>query len=225
MWSHRHIFQADLMSLDEGIQIARETEGLTVFSDAADATASGASGDSNKILEGLLIAEFPRKALIPIVDAPAVEVVVATGVDQTVDITLGGAIDGVRFQPLRVMVRVISLHDGRFVYEEDGMAGNAGPVAVLRVGMVDILVTSRSVYVVGQKVFTGHGLDPRDYDLVVVKSPNGFRTYYEHITSRIVSVDVPGSTSANLRSLPYTNCPRPMFPLDEDVRPNFEEAL
>jgi microcystin degradation protein MlrC len=80
-----------------------------------------------------------------------------------------------------------------------------------------ILVTERPVYVVGQRVFQDHGLNPADYDLVVVKSPNGFRTWYESIASLIVPVDVPGSTSANLKSLPFENCVRPIFPLDEDV--------
>jgi microcystin degradation protein MlrC len=81
--------------------------------------------------------------------------------------------------------------------------------------------------VVGRKVFESHGLDPRDFDVVVVKSPNGFRTWYESIAARIVPVDVPGSTSANLRSLPFEHCVRPIFPLDDDVEPGFpleEEA-
>ncbi len=56
---------------------------------------------------------------------------------------------------------------------------------------------------------------------MVVKSPNGFRPYYESIASRIVAVDVPGSTSANLKSLPYEKCIRPIFPLDENVQPAF----
>jgi microcystin degradation protein MlrC len=42
---------------------------VTVFSDAADATASGASGDSNKILEALLEHGFSGRALLPVVDA------------------------------------------------------------------------------------------------------------------------------------------------------------
>ncbi|MFP6650298.1 MAG: M81 family metallopeptidase [Pirellulaceae bacterium] len=223
MWEHREMYQADLVSLEKGIEIACTTEGLTVFSDAADATASGASGDSNKILEGLLAAEFPGSVLLPIVDAPAVAVAVAAGVGATVEVTLGGTLDSGRFDPLPVTARVSSLHDGHFVYE-NGMAARAGPVAVLEVGRMDILVTSRSIYVVGQDVFTSHGLDPRDYDVVVVKSPNGFRTYYEQIASSIVPVDVPGSTSANLQSLPFANCPRPIFPLDDDAQPCFLDS-
>ena len=117
---------------------------------------------------------------------------------------------------------MISLHDGGFQYE-DGTTARSGRVAVLQCGPVTILVTERPVYVVGRRVFECHGLNPVDFDLVVVKSPNGFRTWYESIASVIVPVDVPGSTSANLRSLPFKNCVRPIFPLDEEVPSPFEE--
>ena len=56
-----------------------------------------------------------------------------------------------------------------------------------------------------------------DFALVVAKSPNGFRTWYESIAERIVAVDAPGSTSANLHSLPYVKCQRPMYPLEADT--------
>lgn len=223
MWKNRALFQADLTSLDDAIALANEPFGPTIFSDAADATASGASGDSNVILQGLLgdSLDSERTALVPIVDAPAVEAAFAAGVGSEVSVTLGGTRDPVRFMPLPVTARVKSLHDGEFKYE-NGTTGQAGRVAVLVIGRVTVMVSSRSIYVVGRKVFESHGLDPRDFDVVVVKSPNGFRTWYEEIAERIVPVDVPGSTSANLKSLPFEHCVRPIFPLDEDVAPGFE---
>lgn len=216
MWENRELFQAELSSLEDSICLANETEGLVVFSDAADATASGASGDSNAILTGLIESDFSKRALLPIVDAPAAATALEAGVGATIEITLGGTRDPGRFTPLSVTASVKSLHDGRFTYE-NGTIGNGGQAAVMTVGSIHILVTERSVYVVGQRVFREHGLNPADFDLVVVKSPNGFRTWYESIASLIVPVDVPGSTSANLKSLPFENCVRPIFPLDEDV--------
>ncbi|MDA1050304.1 MAG: M81 family metallopeptidase [Planctomycetota bacterium] len=221
MWEHRELFQAALTSLEDAIQQAGHARGLVVFSDAADATASGAAGDSNAILQGLLSSGFSKKSLVPIVDAPAIEQAFAAGVGATIKVTLGGTRDPVRFTPLPVTARVVSLHDGGFSYE-DGTTARSGRVAVLQIGPVTVLVTERPVYVVGRRVFECHGLNPVDFDLVVVKSPNGFRTWYESIASLIVPVDVPGSTSANLRSLPFTNCVRPIFPLDEEVPSPFE---
>ena len=50
MWEHRELFKADLITVDESIEMARANSGLTVFSVAADGTGSGASGDSIAIL-------------------------------------------------------------------------------------------------------------------------------------------------------------------------------
>ncbi len=218
MWRNRDLFQAQLTSLNDAVRLAIETEGLTVFSDAADATASGASGDSNAILKRLLESNFPKTALVPIVDAPAVEKSFGAGVGATLQLTLGGTRDPGRFEPLSVRAYVKSLHDGQFRYE-DGTVGYAGRVAVLSIGHATVMVTERPVYVVGCRVFQAHGLEPTDFDLVVVKSPNGFRTWYQSIAARIVPVDVPGSTSANLKSLPFENCVRPIWPLDEEAQP------
>ena len=216
MWENREHFQAILTPLEDAIEQASQANGLVVFSDAADATASGAAGDSNAILRGLLSSHFSKRSLVPIVDAPAVEQAFAVGTGTTIDVTLGGTRDPTRFTPLPVTAVVTSLHDGGFAYE-DGTTARSGRVAVLRLGSITILVTERPVYVVGRRVFECHGLNPVDFDLVVVKSPNGFRTWYESIAGLIVPVDVPGSTSANLRSLPFENCVRPIFPLDEEV--------
>ena len=68
--------------------------------------------------------------------------------------------------------------------------------------------------IVGRKVFESRGLDPRDFGLVICRPPDGFRAHYEAISGRIVPVDVPESTSANLKSHPFGNCPPPIFPLD-----------
>ena len=222
MWNNRELFQANLTSLEDAIQIATATEGLVVFSDAADATASGASGDSNAILKGLLSHGFSKRTLVPIVDAPAVNSLFEAGIGETIAIPLGGTRDPGRFTPVSVTCRVRSLHDGEFTYE-NGTVGRAGRTAVVVAGSIHILVTERPVYVVGRRVFQAFGLEPTDFNLVVVKSPNGFRTWYESISSSIVPVDVPGSTSANLKSLPFEHCVRPIFPLDADVTPPWDD--
>ena len=224
MWERRRSFVAQLTPLDESIRLAAATDGLTVLSDAADATASGASGDSNAILRAMIEQQFAKRALVPIVDGPAVAAAQAAGVGATVTVQLGGVRDPDRFTPLQATAEVVALHDGDFRYE-DGTIGRAGGTAVLRIGSITLLVTTESVYVVGRAVFMSHGLDPRDFDAVVVKSPNGFRTHYESIAARVVPVDAPGSTSANLLSLPFSNCRRPVFPLDDNfpVDPRLEQ--
>lgn len=215
MWLHRSRLQAVLTPLDAAIQLVQSTNGLCVFSDAADATSSGASGDSNHILRGLLQHQYSGRALLTVVDAPAVAAAIDAGTGSQAKLTLGGSLDPDRHPPLQVEARIEAIGDGEFRYE-DGTNAHAGRTAVVRVGAIYVLVTERHVHVMGRQLFLAHNLDPESFDLVVMKSPNGFRVHYESIAARIVPVDVPGSTSANLHSLPYRQCPRPMFPLDAD---------
>ena len=214
MWEHRELFRAELISVEQSIGVAQSNPGLTVFSDAADATASGASGDSNAILKALVASEFNGRCLVPIVDQPAVEQAVAAGEGARIRVALGGTLDPARFQPLELEVEVLRLYDGHFAYE-NGLPGFGGRIAVVRQHNIDVLIVERSLFFVGQQVFASHGCDPAEYRIVVVKSPNGFRPYYDSIASAICAVDVVGSTSANLPSLPYKKVARPIFPLDD----------
>ncbi|MFT5365756.1 MAG: microcystin degradation protein MlrC [Candidatus Latescibacterota bacterium] len=221
MWDNREHFKAPLTSLEDAIRIAEETEGITIFSDAADATSSGASGDSNAILKGLIQHTYQGKALLPIVDPPAVEAAIKAGIGATITVPIGGTIDKDRHSPVEIKAYVKLLSDGEFT-NATGTAGHAGPTAVLVSGTYTLMVTTKPVSIMDQHVFRARGIDPEDFDLVVCKSPNGFREHYEAIAARIVPVDVPGSTSANLQSLPYERCIRPIFPLDDNVQPPSE---
>ena len=121
-------------------------------------------------------------------------------------------------------VYVQSLHDGHFT-EESGEHARAGKTAVLVSGTCSIMVTEFPVSIMGRRVFEARGLNPIDFDLVVCKSPNGFRTHFDAICERVVAVDCPGSTSANLKSLPYKNVTRPIFPLDAGTDVNIEAEI
>ena len=60
-----------------------------------------------------------------------------------------------------------------------------------------------------------------DFDMTVVKSPLSQPRFFEDGAERLINVDAPGATSANVRGLGHTRCHRPLFPLDaiEDYHP------
>jgi len=216
-WRERHAMQARLTSVEESVRLAKETNGTVVMMDAADATSSGASGDSNAILCELLRAGYRGRALLPIVDSGAVQEAMRTGIGGTVTIQLGGAIDPGRFQPIEVTATVRMLSDGRFRSESFGQSWYSGLTAVLQADNVTIVATSRPVHLYDRSLFLAHGLDPRQFDLVVVKSPHCQPHMYADWCGRLLNVDAPGSTSACLPRLGHRRCRRPMFPLDPDV--------
>jgi microcystin degradation protein MlrC len=216
-WEVRERLQQPLVALADAARIACDSPGTTVLVDAADATSSGASGDSNAILRALLDAGYRGRALIPIVDPPAVRAAFAAGVGQTIRVSVGGALDPGRFTPLPVEARVHLLAEGRFRNESWGDYWDAGPTAVLYAGANTLVVTSRPVHLFDRSLFLAHGQNPQYFDAVVVKSPHCQHQFYADWAARMINVDAPGATSANLRSLGHTHCRRPIFPLDEGV--------
>jgi microcystin degradation protein MlrC len=216
-WAVRERLQVPLVDLCEAVRIACNSSGTTILVDAADATSSGASGDSNAILRGLVEAGYSGRALIPIVDAPAVQAAFAAGVGQSVHVTVGGALDPRRFPPLSLDARVHMLAEGRFRNESWGSEWNGGPTAVLQSDGITLVVTSRPVNLFDRSLFLAHGQNPCFFDVVVVKSPHCQPQFYADWAARMVNVDAPGATSANLRSLGHTRCRRPLFPLDDEV--------
>lgn len=217
-WEHHEKMQVPLTSL---VNAARQTKenasGTVVLVDAADATSSGASGDSNAILRALLDAGYAGTALIPIVDPAAANAAFSAGVGHEIKTTVGGALDTARFTPLPIEGRVRMLSDGWFHSETTRELWQAGLTAVIQSGNITLIVTSRAVSLYDRALFLAHGCDPQHFGAVVVKSPQCERHMFKDWAARYIDVDAPGSTSANIRSLGHTRCARPIFPLDSAV--------
>ncbi len=217
-WRHHEKMQVPLTSLEASVRMATEVDaGTVVMMDAADATSSGASGDSNAILSELVRQQYRGRALIPIVDPPAVRQAFSAGVGATIRTTVGGVLDPNRFQPLELEAHVRMLSDGKFRSESFGWHWDSGDTAVLQSDNLTLVVGTRPVSLFDRSWFRAHGQDPRGFDLVIVKSPHCEPHMFADWCARLINVDAPGSTSANLASLGHSKCGRPIFPLDEVV--------
>ena len=216
-WPRRHRMQGKLISLERAIAQARTVPGPVIFTDAADATSSGATGDSNLIISGLRDAGYTRRVLAQIVDPGAAAAAHKAGVGATVTVTLGGAIDPKRFPPMTVTARVRLLSDGQARLETMKTGLDAGPTAVLQFDNFTVVVFSKTLSLFDRAMYYANGLDPQDFDLTVVKSPHTEHHMYDAWVDNNFNVDVPGATSANLPTLGHTICARPMYPMNPDT--------
>jgi len=216
-WPLRHRMQGKFISLERAIAQTSTLTGPVVFTDAADATSSGATGDSNIILKGLQQYGYRRRVLAQIVDPAAAAAAHRAGVGSTIDVELGGALDTHRFSPMPVTAQVRLLSDGKARLETMKVGLDAGPTAVLTFENFTVVVLSRTVSLFDRAMYYSNGLDPRDFDLIVVKSPHTEYHMYDAWVEKNFNIDIPGATSANLPTLGHTVCARPIFPLDEGV--------
>jgi microcystin degradation protein MlrC len=216
-WPQRFRMQGKLIAMERAIAQARTIDGPVVFTDAADATSSGATGDSNAILKALREAGYPKRVLAQIVDPWAAKAAHAAGVGATIEVNLGGCLDEQRFTRMQVRAEVQLLSRGLARLETMKIGLDAGPTAVLTFNNFTVVVLSRTISLFDRAMYYANGLDPVDFNLIVVKSPHTEHHMYDLWVEKNFNVDAPGATSANLRSLGHTICARPIYPLDEGV--------
>jgi microcystin degradation protein MlrC len=216
-WEQRFRMQGVLIPMDRAIAQAKTIKGPVVFTDAADATSSGASGDSNAILRALLEAGYVGTVLAQIVDPAAARASTLAGVGAKITVSLGGFFDTKRFKPLTVEATVASLSSGKGRYETWDGPFDAGPTAVLTFGNFTVVVVSRALALHDRALYLANGLDPRRFALIIVKSPHTEYFMYDAWVEKNFNIDAPGATSANLRTLGHRVCARPIYPLDENV--------
>jgi microcystin degradation protein MlrC len=217
-WPNRHRMQVPLVHLNAmATQLLQQTRGTIALVDAADATSSGASGDSNAILKKLIERGYRGRTLLPMVDAPAVQKAFAAGVGATIRTLVGGTLDPDRFQPLAIEGKVRHLSDGLFRSESFGEVWDSGLSAILECDNFTLAISSRGVSLYDRSFFYSLGQNPRDFDTVIVKSPHCQHHMFADWCAAMIHVDAPGSSSANLAYLGHTRCPRPIFPLDQNV--------
>lgn len=217
-WRNHEKMRVPLTSLSDAVrQTAEVKQGTVVLMDAADATSSGASGDSNAILKELVRQDYRGSVLAPIVDPAAVEAAFTAGIGGTIRTTVGGAVDAKRFTPMPVEARVRSLSDGKFRSESFGWHWDSGNTAVLQADNLTLVVGTRPVSLFDRSWFWANGQDPKRFDVVIVKSPHCEHAMFAAWCAKLINVDAPGSTSADVRALGHTKCPRPIFPLDANV--------
>jgi microcystin degradation protein MlrC len=215
-WKHHDKMRVPLTSVIDSVRLAAETpSGTVVMMDAADATSSGASGDSNAIIREVIRQGYRGRVLAPIVDPAAVAQAFDAGVGATIQTTIGGAVDPQRFQPLPISAKVRMLSDGKFNSESFGWPWDSGNTAVLEADNITLIVGTRPVSLFDRSWFFAHGQDPRRFNMVIVKSPHCEHHMFADWCAKQINVDAPGSTSANVKGLGHTKCERPMFPLDD----------
>ena len=219
VWEVRRDYLPELATVEEGVRAAlAEPEGLIVLSDSADATTSGAPGDSTHLLREMLKHDWPRPALVTLVDPDLVAEAARHGIGAQFATMLGGKRDHRHSTPLPAVVRVARLFDARFVMSGHlarNLPIDMGPSAVLRIGNIHIIVTSRTGPHFAPALFETAGLDPFAAQLLVAKSPCGFRAAYQARAKRILVVRAPGCAPADFWRYEYQHIPRPLWPWDE----------
>ena len=221
VWESRHRLTVDTVTAADAVARAKKAGGAPlVLADFADNPGGGGYGDATALLGAMIDAGLDNAAFATIHDPEAAAICTNAGTGATVSLALGGKVDPRYGAPLDVTGTVEAVTDGTFVYEGPMLAGatlRMGPTAVLRVGGVDIVVTSSNHQALDRRFFSHAGIDPAAKSILAVKSAHHFRAAFGPIASQLVVVDSGGGlTSNDFRAFPFERLRRPIYPLDLD---------
>jgi microcystin degradation protein MlrC len=230
VWNRRREYLVELTPPDEAVRKARLVEDrLVVLSDCADATTSGACGDSTWLLTEMLKYAWPRGAAVTMVAPEVVEQATQVGAGGTLSTRIGGRRDARFSKPIAISATVERLFDAKFVIAGGHLGKNLpidmGPSAVLRVGDVRLVVTPRTGPHFAEELFRTAGIDPFALNLLVAKSPCGFRAVYEAKAAQVIVVRAPGCAPPDFWNYEYENITRPLWPWDDAASPNMTAVV
>lgn len=207
-WAARHAFHFGTPAgpIDECIETALAAAAAPVFiSDSGDNVTAGAVGDIPLVLERLIAHQAPNALVAGLCDQAAVAHCQAAGEGATVELTLGGKLDTFHGKPLPVQAQVLRLIAGD---------GGAADQALLQVAGVTVIVTSHRQGFTTLADFAAAGVDPREYQIVVVKLGYLFPELIAIAAHALMALS-PGASDLDLPRLPYQRIARPMFPVDQ----------
>lgn len=200
---------------------AASRPGPVVLADVGDNVGGGSPGDGTVLLRALLDAGAAG-AVVTMADAEAVAQSVRAGEGASVDLWVGGKVDRLHGEPVRVRGLVERITDGHFTIEGTdhfaqlyGREVQMGRCAVVRADGVRLLLTERKTPPGDLAQLRSQGIAPEVQRIIVVKSAVAFRGAYQPIAGEVVEVDTPGLVAADLARFTYRHLPRPIFPLDE----------
>jgi microcystin degradation protein MlrC len=224
IWRDRRRTTVQPLSLDAGIAAIREAlaqpgSGPVLVADCADNPGGGGSERSVALLGALVDARPGTVAFGMVCDPVTLQACIAAGPGARLAVQLGGQPDGGAFRgPLALQAEVVSVQPGRFTFTgpmSRGIALDIGTSAVLRAGGIDIVVAGTRHQVLDPGFFTHAGLEPKAYDVVVVKSSQHFRAAFGPMARRILVIDSgDGLTSFDLKAFGHRHVRRPVYPLD-----------
>ena len=202
---------APALAIRQAIEAER---GLVILSDTGDSVYGGAPGDNTVVLRELLDQQPDGIALVPVIDPAALCAAMQAGVGGTINVELGGKVDRLFSQPVRVTARVAATSNGVTVNLADRGICDLRRTALLEVGNVKIVVLDHRSFAINHPILYTHlGLDVGTAKMVVLKTASNFQ-FFKPWCQAIIRVDSPGMTQSDLTAFDWKHLPRPIYPLD-----------
>ena len=177
-----------------------------ILVDTQDNPGAGGNADTMELIAALVESGLERVLAGVICDPVVAAQAHAAGAGGTIECDLGAASGFPGARPLRAVYRIDALGDGRFTGTGPFYRGarfELGPMALLRVGHVQIAVASRKQQAADRAMFRHLHVEPAEQAVLALKSSVHFRADFGDLADRILIVEAPGPSIADPARLPF----------------------
>lgn len=198
-------------AVDEAMAHAATTDKPVVILEHADRM-----NDSTHVLHECVKRGLKRVAVPYLWDPAAVRSAVQAGVGTHVATAVGGRSSAQAGDPVLLQGPVRFAGPKRYVGTgpmRQGVPVDLGDAAVIDSNGITVILTSNQLSAIDADPFIQFGLDPNDFDIIVLRSKTHFRAVYEDLADRIIIAETRDWGPADLSTLPYRNVPPGVFPI------------
>ena len=220
LWENRVSFLGVLTDIETAVtKSATDTAHRYCLLDMGDNVGGGSAADGTSLLESIY-RHKAGPAFVCLYDPKAVQQCYASGKDARLQLSLGGHTDQQHGEPLKLDVRIVSLHEGRFSEPNPRHGGimefDQGPTAIIQAtdAPLTIMLTSKRMVPFSLQQLVSCGIDPTNFHLLVAKGVHAPLAAYRDVCDRFIRVNTPGSTCADLNQLNFHHRRKPLFPFE-----------
>lgn len=207
----------DYMDATSAVEIAATQAGRTILADASDNPGAGAAGD-NSVLLSACLHNTPGRTLIGCLwDPQAAKICLDAGEGTTLSLRLGGKTGKSSSDPVDLHAQIRAIRPDHY---QTGLSGSTrvpfGLSVLVECSGIDIVLVSERNQIFSVDAFTNIGIDPLEYDTIIVKSAHHFFSAFQSLADRILYVSTPGSMNFDFGAIEYLNRKNDYWPRSAD---------
>ena len=224
VWKLREEFYPPMPNVEQALELCRTMPKPICFVDYGDVPNAGGGGDGIVVLEALLAAHLDELSAVVVADGESTRQAEKLGVGAKGEFMIGGfGGEGEYNRRIKVSAEVLRIEHDPVVHQGPAMKGYIsypGTRALLRSGNVFIILCENVCFSHDQAMLRSMGVDPSRLGIISMRATHSFMSCYADVMKSWLYVDTPGYSTRNLKSLPFKNCRRPIYPLDVDFLPD-----
>ena len=202
-------FTGALLGPEEAVAraLAHKGHGPVVIADVQDNPGAGGTADTMGLLKALVAADAPGSVCGMIFDPHVASLASRSGEGSEITAALGGKHGVEDDSPLTATFQVEKVGDGLVDCDGPLYKGahmELAPMALLRLGNVQIVVCSKKVQAADLAFFRHLGIEPTEARILALKSSVHFRGAFDPIAAETILCAAPGPMVMDLKALEFT---------------------